>query len=317
MQNLNKTKIFLFLGLCTFFTSSLQGNSPCHKSVEETMQSQTFLDKGKKAFDGKQFNDALVHFDNAISYKGDDPEVFFYRGRTWAALKDFSKAVKDFTQAILIRSNSSTPYFHRGIAKLALGDYTSAKLDFERAIASGIQGELVLYAYALAKFHLKEFRHALFTIGMVLAERPDYTTKYFQWITQATSFGPYSTFFKILKHPIMRDHLEMGIELLIQGKFEAAVRRFQRAERQRENSISLQLGLGLSYKALGKRQLALNRLDKAVAIHKSFNNRSKEEGIHLYTIRAMLRNDENLFKEALDDINRASRFSQQNSLIKN
>ena len=72
--------------------------SACHQSPEA--REAAFLDKGKKAFQKKDYAVAILQFKNASAAKPWDAEPYYQLGLSYKAEGDFKSAADGFRKAI-------------------------------------------------------------------------------------------------------------------------------------------------------------------------------------------------------------------------
>jgi tetratricopeptide (TPR) repeat protein len=92
------------------------------------------FDKGVRQMSHRNFDDAILSFNEAIGTAATDSLAYFRRGQCFYFLQNFKLALSDFTQAINNNPKKSEYYLWRGTAHAKLGQDDFAIRDYERAI---------------------------------------------------------------------------------------------------------------------------------------------------------------------------------------
>lgn len=91
------------------------------------------LEKGKRLFLSNQFQEALLHLDNAIN-SGFDNDAYVIRGNCLQKLDYHYHAIEDFDKAIEIDPLQFSIYYNRAVSKKAILDFTGQIEDLHNAI---------------------------------------------------------------------------------------------------------------------------------------------------------------------------------------
>lgn len=91
------------------------------------------LEKGRQFYLSNQFQDALLHLNNAINF-GFDREVYALRGNCLQKLDYHYNAIEDFDKAIETDPLEFSIYYNRAISKRAILDFTGHIEDLHNAI---------------------------------------------------------------------------------------------------------------------------------------------------------------------------------------
>jgi Tfp pilus assembly protein PilF len=131
-------------------------------------QARQHLNQGKEFMKQDNFPEALKSFAQAITYKPDYPDAFYYRGLAHHKQKSHELAMQDYTRAIELKPDYASAYNNRGNVYLDLKQYDNAMQDYTRAIALKADFALPYNNRGLArqrkgdyKGALQDFEHAL------------------------------------------------------------------------------------------------------------------------------------------------------------
>lgn len=89
---------------------------------------------GYRAFQRRDYENAIRHFDEAINLNPTEPDVHYLRGEARYYLHQYSEAASDFDTAIALKDDDLNYYRLRGYTQLALGQFNEAKDDLEKAL---------------------------------------------------------------------------------------------------------------------------------------------------------------------------------------
>ncbi len=81
------------------------------------------------------YNGAIQDFNNAISLKSNDGDLYYGRGFAKLALQNYSEAVQDFNKAIELNPSDYEAYHQRGYSYCLWGKSTNTPEYFKKAIA--------------------------------------------------------------------------------------------------------------------------------------------------------------------------------------
>ena len=89
---------------------------------------------GDKAFDNKNFDNALFHYNYAINLEPKKPDAYINRSIVYSFKDEHLKAIKDLTLAIKYDKNNQYAYNNRALEYLTTDEYRKAIKDFTKAI---------------------------------------------------------------------------------------------------------------------------------------------------------------------------------------
>ncbi len=91
--------------------------------------------EGYKAYQNRQFRNAIAYFNECISIDPRHPEVYRFRGESFIGLEDYRSALSDFNYAVINNPRDPQILNFRGICYYMSGQYNEALRDFEMALS--------------------------------------------------------------------------------------------------------------------------------------------------------------------------------------
>jgi tetratricopeptide (TPR) repeat protein len=82
----------------------------------------------------RDYDDAIIDFNEAIGYDDRNPKVYFKRGQCFFNLNNYNLAIKDFDEAIKQNPDNSDFFLYRGTAYAKSGEDDQAIRDYVQAI---------------------------------------------------------------------------------------------------------------------------------------------------------------------------------------
>ena len=95
----------------------------------------TFLDRGKQAYNQGQFDQAIQALTESIKLNGDRADSYYWRGLALLAIKQNDRALADLNDAIRLAPDSTSCFLSRGLLYSNLGQLDKAVADFDKALA--------------------------------------------------------------------------------------------------------------------------------------------------------------------------------------
>ncbi len=95
----------------------------------------TFLDRGKQAYNQGQFDQAIQLLTESIKLNGDRADSYYWRGLALLAIKQNDRALADLTDAIRLAPDSTSCFLSRGLLYSNMGRLDKAVADFDQALA--------------------------------------------------------------------------------------------------------------------------------------------------------------------------------------
>ncbi len=92
------------------------------------------LEEGKKLFEEKKFEEALLLFTSYLSENNNHGDALFFRGLCYRKVKKFQESINDLTTLIGRLPEEADLYSERGVSYYHLKDYKTALLDMDKAV---------------------------------------------------------------------------------------------------------------------------------------------------------------------------------------
>lgn len=150
----NRTIMLKYKGFFLFFLTVLL-SAITYQSIAQG--AQTYYKMGLFKYNIRDFDNALIDFDNVVEISPNFEQVYQNRGLLKYRLEDYHGAIEDFSNAIDFVPSDLTSYFFRAMSKIELLDYAGALADFETILVFSPENTLaytnVGYVYYLKEEH--------------------------------------------------------------------------------------------------------------------------------------------------------------------
>ena len=93
-----------------------------------------YMKLGHLAYQGQEYEEAIINYDKAIRWNPKDANPYFWRGHARVNIQQYQEAIDDFDEVIRIGGNVVSVYQIRGYAKSCLGLYSDAKQDYQKGL---------------------------------------------------------------------------------------------------------------------------------------------------------------------------------------
>jgi tetratricopeptide (TPR) repeat protein len=142
------------------------------------MMAAEAFDKGNKAYEQKDYNAAIIHYNETIRLDPNYASAYHNRGYTKYALNDLKSAIDDYNEAIRLGPNDADTYINRGVAKYALNDEKGAIDDYNEAIRLNPNDDVAYNNRGLAKAALNDHKGAIDDYNEAIRINPNYASAY-------------------------------------------------------------------------------------------------------------------------------------------
>ena len=119
-----------------------------------------YKERGSRAYQRREYEDAITDYDMVISLNPDDAEAYYLRGLAKGNLAQYESAIADFNEAIQLDSRYVRAYANRGLARYRLGQYEETIANFDSVIALNLEDAHAYYWRGLAKKNIDRFDEA-------------------------------------------------------------------------------------------------------------------------------------------------------------
>lgn len=96
--------------------------------------SDDYLDQGRALLREGKSREALAPLNQAVEADADNAEAFNTRGVAYFELKEYNNALLDYEQALKLKPDFYRPYYNRALLKTTQGDVQAALSDYSEAI---------------------------------------------------------------------------------------------------------------------------------------------------------------------------------------
>jgi len=149
-----------------------------YKHYTDPIHAQEALDAGERQLRSGQYSQAILLFDQAISYRQDYAEAFQDRGRATVALFRPKEALSDFAHYIELRPQDPVGYIDLGRAQLLLEDYPAALKAGTDAVRTGPEVGAAYQLRGIALRNTGKLEEALEDFNKAVALAPEMANYY-------------------------------------------------------------------------------------------------------------------------------------------
>ena len=122
---------------------------------------------------------AIKDFNVVIKNDSTYNSIYSNRGNARVMLKDWKAAIKDYNRAIQLDSTFVDTYIQRGMAQKSIGNFEAAIQDFNKALELNSNNIQVYFMRAESYFNLKQYDKALVDINRQLEIQPESPYAYY------------------------------------------------------------------------------------------------------------------------------------------
>ena len=138
MSHVLRLCLGLTIALLLITVSCVSQDTPEPVAPQTARQANIYFENGKKAFDGKRYQEAIISFTAAIDIDPTRADAYTMRGLCHNKSGDQTQAIEDYNAALKRTQDttldSAIIYTNRGIAYLNLGEYEKAQIDATHAL---------------------------------------------------------------------------------------------------------------------------------------------------------------------------------------
>lgn len=138
-------------------------------------QAQQFLDKGNVLCELKQYEKAILSYEEAIVIKPNFYQAWLERGKALFELERYQDALSSVEKAIEIKPDYADAWYNRGIALYNLKRYQEAIQCYDKTIAIKPDFADAWNGRGAALYHLNRYQEAIQSYGQAIAIKPDFT----------------------------------------------------------------------------------------------------------------------------------------------
>ena len=290
---------------------------------------KALVNRGNALFNSRNYQEALVNFDQAITLNPNSTDAWYGKGITLKNLKRHQEALASFDQVISLKPNFSNAWYYRGIALGLLKRHQEAIASFNQAINLKPDSPNAWYDRGIALSILGQYKEAIDSFNQVIALKPDFPnaqksrraaleslqrygenkpleSNEKQSIKQKDSVKTQSV---VNKEIINSDKTQDGLVFLQLGHYQEALASFDQAITINRNSTDTWCGIGNALYYLGRYEEAIISFDKALVLKPDYYEALYNRGIAL--------SDLGRYEEAITSYDKALQFKPDSHEIWN
>lgn len=227
----------------------------------------------------KNFDDALIYIDNAISLVSDERKgdmgiavLYLYKGSILSDKSLYEEAIKYINMAIDIDGESTRAYGIRALAYYNQGKFEFALQDFDKAISINAQ-DISLYSNrGIVLSDMGNYNAALMDYDTAIKLEPDNAFLYVNRGTVLVGMGRYTEAINDFRNAIQLDHIlvnayyNIGLVENTLGNYEESISNYSIAIELQPEEHKIYLNRALSYISLRKNLEAIQDLNKSIEL---------------------------------------------------
>ena len=132
------------------------------------------LELATRALEGKKFEEALRHLDEALEIRSNDTATWLKRGIALGNLGRHEEALTSFDRVLALTPDEAAAWYNRGLTLEHLGRYEEALASFDRALALTPDYAFAWYTRGVALGKLGRYEEALTSFDRALALTPEH-----------------------------------------------------------------------------------------------------------------------------------------------
>lgn len=217
------------------------------------------------------FEESLASYDEAISLKPRYFEAFLGRGIALKELRRFDEALKSYDMAIALIPNDADAFYNRGIALTELKRFDEALVSYDRAIALKPDHAHALYNRGNILSSFKRYRQAVNSYDQAITASPGYAEAFNNRGLAFYELGLFDQALKNYDSAISLK-ADYADALSNRGNVLKALKRFDEAEKSFERALTVRpdakiyYNLGVLFIVEGRWQDAIDRFERALAL---------------------------------------------------
>jgi tetratricopeptide (TPR) repeat protein len=252
-------------------------------SLDPVRASQLWHEKGLIHAMGKEYEQAIASYDQALEIKPDFHEAWHNRGFALGNLGRYEQAIASYDQALEIKPDFHQAWYNRGIALDDLGRYEEAIASYDQALEIKPDYHQAWYNRGIALDDLGRYEEAIASYDQALEIKPDFHEA---WDNRGIALGNLGRYeqaiasydraleFKPDYHEAWNNR---GAALDNLGRYEEAIASFDQALEIKPDYHEAWYNRGVALGNLGRFEEAIASYDQALEIkpdfHLAWNNR--------------------------------------------
>jgi tetratricopeptide (TPR) repeat protein len=235
-----------------------------------------FYRRGNAYYGKKDYNRAILDYDQAIRLNPNHASAFSNRGAAYARKGDYDQAIQNYDEAIRLKPDHADAFSNRGVAYARKGDYDQAIQNYDEAIRLN-----------------PNHANALYDRGNAYRRKGDYD-RAIQNYDEAIHLNP--------KH--VTAFSNRGIAYARKGDYDRAIQNYDEAIRLNPNYVNSLYNRANAYKRKGDYDHAMQDYDQVIRLNPKHAD--------AYSNRGLVRFYQGQFAAAVPDFTQALEFDRAN-----
>ncbi|MBE9071618.1 tetratricopeptide repeat protein [Microcystis sp. LEGE 08355] len=218
-------------------------------SLDPVQASELWHEKGLIHQMGKEYEEAIASYDQALEFKPDYPDAWNNRGVALYNLGRFEEAIASYDRALEFKPDYHQAWFIRGVALNNLRRFEEAIASYDRALEFKPDYHQAWYNRGIALGNLGRFEQAIASYDRALEIKPDY--------------------------PVAWDN--RGYVLTCMGRYKDALESCDRAIKINSNDANAYYNKACCYGLQNNVELAIENLQRAISLDVEYQDMAKTD----------------------------------------
>jgi len=218
-------------------------------SLDPVRASQLWHQKGLIHAMGKEYEQAIASYDQALEIKPNDHQAWYNRGNALGNLGRYEQAIASYDKALEIKPDLHEAWNNRGVALGNLGRYEEAIASYDQALEIKPDYHQAWYNRGFALADLGRFEQAIASYDRALEFKPDFHEA---WINRGNALGNL-------------------------GRYEEAIASYDRSIKINSNSANTYYNKACCYGLQNNVELAIENLQRAINLDVEYQDMAKTD----------------------------------------
>ena len=247
-------------------------------SLDPVRASQLWHEKGLIHAMGKEYEQAIASYDQALEIKPDKHEAWTNRGSALGNLGRYEEAIASYDQALEIKPDDHKAWYNRGNALVNLGRYEEAIASYDQALEIKPDKHEAWYNRGIALVNLGRYEEAIASYDQALEIKPDDPDAWYNRGIALGNLGRYEEAIASydqaleIKHDYHQAWYGRGFALGNLGRYEEAIASYDRALEIKPDYHEAWDNRGYALTCMGRYKDALESFDRAIKINSNDAN---------------------------------------------
>ena len=252
-------------------------------SLDPVRASQLWHEKGLIHAMGKEYEQAIASYDQALEFKPDKHEAWTNRGIALVNLGRYEEAIASYDRALEFKPDLHQAWHNRGNALDNLGRYEEAIASYDRALEIKPDKHEAWYNRGNALGNLGRYEEAIASYDQALEIKPDYHEA---WNNRGIALANLGRFEEAIASydqalEIKPDYHEAwnnrGVALDNLGKYEKAIASYDQSIKINSNDANAYYNKACCYGLQNNVELAIENLQRAINLDVKYQDMAKTD----------------------------------------